>query len=158
MAKTANQHTRDGGMDSDSSRLVQTFVAESEESLAAMRVALIALEKGQDDAEVLGTLCGVAHSLKGKAATVGYSALADFAHAVEDLVDRMRGGSPPLTRARAELLYIAAEVLNDALADAACGASDRAARRESADRATSDADFLLAEADVLEKLAPAQAP
>jgi two-component system, chemotaxis family, sensor kinase CheA len=76
--------------DVDRDAIVQTFLDESEEGLAAMEEAMIGLEARPDDAELVGTIFRVAHTLKGNAASLGFEGLVRFAHALEDLLDRVR--------------------------------------------------------------------
>ncbi len=74
----------------DLSALIQTFVSECEDNLATMEAALLTLETQPEDRPSLDTVFRMAHSIKGDAGCVGFSAVADFAHVVEDLLDRIR--------------------------------------------------------------------
>ena len=67
--------------DIDRDAIVQTFLDESEEGLAAMEEAMIGLEARPDDAELVSTIFRVAHTLKGNAASLGFEGLVRFAHA-----------------------------------------------------------------------------
>ena len=76
----------------DLEALLQSFLGESEEGLGEMEQALLALESRPSDPEPLRTIFRVAHTLKGNALTLGFPALGGFAHALEDLLDRLRNG------------------------------------------------------------------
>lgn len=109
------------GGDFDLALVVETFLAESSENLESMEEALLALEVHPQDAERIHTVFRMAHSIKGDAACVGFTAVRDFAHAVEDLLDRVRAGtveaSPPLITT----LLHAVDVVRELIAAAAGG-------------------------------------
>jgi len=88
-------------MEIDFEALVQTFKAEAEESLGRMEEALVALEHSPEDKELLHTIFRVAHTLKGNAAALGYTGLTEFAHRLEDCLDRLLKGT---ARAGTELI------------------------------------------------------
>jgi two-component system, chemotaxis family, sensor kinase CheA len=88
-------------MEIDFDALLQTFKAEAEENLTRMEEALVALENAPGDKELLHTIFRVAHTLKGNAAALGFTGLADFAHRLEDCLDRLLKGK---TRAGVELI------------------------------------------------------
>ena len=88
-------------MEIDFEALVQTFKAEAEESLGRMEEALVALEHSPGDKELLHTIFRVAHTLKGNAAALGYTGLTEFAHRLEDCLDRLLKGT---VRAGTELI------------------------------------------------------
>ncbi len=80
-------------MELDFDALVQTFKAEAEENLGRMEEALVALEDSPGDKELLHTIFRVAHTLKGNAAALGYTGLTEFAHRLEDCLDRLMKGT-----------------------------------------------------------------
>ena len=75
--------------DIDHDRILDTFLAETEEQLAEME-ALVALEAQPEDSGALQAIFRAAHTLKGNAASMGFAAVAELAHALEDLLDRLR--------------------------------------------------------------------
>lgn len=77
----------------DTEALIATFLAEAEENLVMMEDALLALERRPSDREPIDTVFRMAHSVKGNASCVGFQPVADFAHAVENLLEKMRGGA-----------------------------------------------------------------
>ena len=80
-------------MEMDFDALVQTFKAEAEENLGRMEEALVALEGAPGDKELLHTIFRVAHTLKGNSAALGYTGLTEFAHRLEDCLDRLMKGT-----------------------------------------------------------------
>ncbi|HST59881.1 MAG TPA: chemotaxis protein CheA [Longimicrobium sp.] len=108
-------------MDIDLNAVIEVFLAEAEEGLAAMENALLALEAQPGDAEPLHTVFRIAHTLKGDAATLGFRPVADFAHAVEDLLERLRAGEAAPTAERIALLLRAVDALRALIPAAAEG-------------------------------------
>ena len=107
--------------DRDRDLLLQTFLTEAAEHLRALEEALVALEARPDDAELLNGIFRVAHSLKGDALMVGFPRIADFAHGLEDLLDRLRDGALAVDGDLVTLLLRAVDVLRALLAAAAAG-------------------------------------
>ncbi|MEO8808963.1 MAG: chemotaxis protein CheA [Rhodanobacter sp.] len=70
----------------------KTFFEESLEGLDAMEAALLALDSGESDAELVHTIFRAAHSIKGGAATFGFAEVAGFTHVAESLLDEVRSG------------------------------------------------------------------
>ena len=68
------------------------FFEESREGLAAMESGLLAMESAQDDAETIHVVFRAAHSIKGGAATFGFTAITDLTHLLETLLDEARNG------------------------------------------------------------------
>jgi two-component system chemotaxis sensor kinase CheA len=111
-------------MDPDRHLLMQMFQAESEEGLTAMEAGLLALEASPAPAEILDALFRGAHTLKGNAAALGFPALVDFAHVLEDLLERVRGRLVPVTPALCTLLLECVDALRSLLPAAMGGKED----------------------------------
>jgi two-component system chemotaxis sensor kinase CheA len=77
--------------------LVQSFREETEECLVQMEQLLLALEARPEDREMLASLFRAAHTMKGNASLLEFSALAGFLHTVEDLLDLCRNHAAALT-------------------------------------------------------------
>ena len=73
------------------------FLQEAEEGLTAMEQALIELDAHPDAAGPLNEVFRIAHTIKGGAAMVGFAAVAEFAHSVEDALTMMRDGLVAVT-------------------------------------------------------------
>jgi two-component system chemotaxis sensor kinase CheA len=111
-------------MDHDFDEIVRTFVAESEENLRALDEGFVALESTPFDAEVLATIFRMAHTLKGNAASLGYVALSEFAHAVEDTLDRLRQRKLTIGPRLTTLLLRAVDALRELVLDATSGVEE----------------------------------
>jgi two-component system chemotaxis sensor kinase CheA len=74
----------------DREALVEAFVVESAEVLAAMEQQLLALEARPDDEETLHSLFRAAHTLKGSSSLVAFDAVRDLSHHLEGLLERLR--------------------------------------------------------------------
>jgi two-component system, chemotaxis family, sensor kinase CheA len=68
------------------------FFEESREGLAAMESGLLARESSQADDETIHVVFRAAHSIKGGAATFGFTAITDLTHLLETLLDEARSG------------------------------------------------------------------
>lgn len=79
-------------MSDNSSQFIQTFIAESHELLQEMEDILLHLENGPHDADTIDALFRVAHTVKGSAGMFNLEPIVNFAHIVEDVLDRMREG------------------------------------------------------------------
>ena len=98
-------------MTADSLRAV--FHQEADESLATMEQALLALEAQPEAAEPLNEVFRLAHTLKGGAAMVEYSAVADYAHKFEDALMMMRDGLVPVNAARVTVMLQVVDTLRE---------------------------------------------
>lgn len=111
------------------------FFEESREGLDAMESALLNLDTGRVDAELVDTIFRAAHSIKGGAATFGFHDVAAFTHVAEELLDEIRSHRRQVTVDAVELLLHCVDCLR--------GMLDRAQRGEASMDASSEA--LLAE-------------
>ena len=108
-------------MSLDLARFHKTFFEESFENLETMEQALLRLDVTAFDAEVINTIFRAAHSIKGGAATFGFSAVASFTHHAETLLDLMRSGSRALAQPDIELLLRAGDTMRGLLTAARDG-------------------------------------
>lgn len=93
----------------DLSRFHRTFFDESFEGLDVMEAALLRLDIGTADAEVINTIFRAAHSIKGGAGTFGFTAIAGFTHVLETLLDLVRSGKRNLGQSDVDLLLRAVD-------------------------------------------------
>ena len=105
----------------DVSKFHQTFFEESLEGLEAMETGLLQLEESSDDNEAINTIFRAAHSIKGGAGTLGFTAMADFTHHLETLLDRRRSGKGEVTQETIDVLLASVDCLRDMLAAAQDG-------------------------------------
>ncbi len=129
----------------DREALLQTFLAEAEETFAHMEQGLVVLESRPNDDQLLHGLFRDAHTVKGAAGLVGFDAVCDLAHDLEDVLERLRKRALTVSDGLVTLLLRAVDVLRAAVSDAAGGstiASEAVAdlRRRLADAAASSGD------------------
>jgi two-component system, chemotaxis family, sensor kinase CheA len=112
-------------MDIDRAALMEAFVSESQEGLAEMEQALIGMESRPADQAQLQVIFRAAHTLKGSAHTMGFSATAELAHVLEDLLDGVRKGRLPVTPDLVTLALRAVDVLRSLVASLAAGREEQ---------------------------------
>jgi two-component system chemotaxis sensor kinase CheA len=81
----------------DLSQFTQAFFVEAIELLAEMEQLLLELDVESPDSEQLNAIFRAAHSIKGGAATFGFTALTETTHLLENLLDRARHGELSLS-------------------------------------------------------------
>ncbi len=79
-----------GGGSLDLSQFFQVFFEEAAENLERMEQLLLGIDLHTADDETLNAVFRCAHSVKGGAATFGFSDLAELTHDMETLLDRLR--------------------------------------------------------------------
>ncbi|MGM0388349.1 MAG: ATP-binding protein [Natrinema limicola] len=67
------------------------FVQESEERITELNNALLTLERDPDDEAAMENIFRIAHTLKGNCGAMGLESASDLAHAIEDVLDAVRG-------------------------------------------------------------------
>ena len=87
------------------------FFEESFEALDSMEAALLKLDIGAPDSELINTIFRVAHSIKGGSATFGFAEIASFTHSLETLLDELRSGGMQVTMPMSDLLLKSVDVL-----------------------------------------------
>lgn len=95
----------------DLSQYAELFLAESREHLSACNHLLLEWERHPGSAEPVAGLFRAVHTVKGMAATMGYGRVADLAHRMENLLDRLRRGSGDPGAAVLQLLFRATDLL-----------------------------------------------
>jgi len=102
-------------MEFDAEALLLTFIAETEENLRTIEEGLLSLERQPGDAEVLQTVFRMAHTLKGNSASLGFTGVAEFAHALEDQLEKLRRRERPATAVLVTALLEAVDALREML-------------------------------------------
>jgi two-component system chemotaxis sensor kinase CheA len=74
----------------DMSQYLGVFLDEAREHLQGMNEGLLALETNPKDSAVIERVFRAAHTLKGMSATMGFSAVAELTHAMENVLDKFR--------------------------------------------------------------------
>jgi two-component system chemotaxis sensor kinase CheA len=97
--------------------LLEAFLAESNEGLSAAEEALLILERTPEDADALGAVFRAVHTIKGNSGIFDFDAMTRVAHAVEDLLDRLRAGQTVVSNGIITLLLESVDVLRDLLSE-----------------------------------------
>jgi len=74
----------------DTSEYMPMFVAETREHLEQLNLAIVRLEEDPKDRPTVDEIFRIAHSLKGMSATMGFNAVAELTHAMEDVFELLR--------------------------------------------------------------------
>ncbi len=81
------------------------FLEESTDHLKAMNEQLFLLEKASDPIKVLAEIFRSAHTLKGMAASMGFTQIANVTHVLENVLDEMRSGKIDVDSDKIDLFF-----------------------------------------------------
>lgn len=95
----------------DMSQFYQVFFDEADELLAEMEKLLLALDVSSPDSEDLNAIFRAAHSIKGGAATFGFTDITEVTHMLESLLDRIRKGEMALTGEHVDAFLVSKDIL-----------------------------------------------
>ncbi|MFC7097356.1 chemotaxis protein CheA [Halobaculum marinum] len=96
---------------------IRAFVRESEEGITELNNSMLALESDPDDPEAMDAIFRTAHTLKGNAAAMGFGDFSGLAHAMEDLLDEVRGGDMEVSSDLMDRLFEAVDLLDAMLGE-----------------------------------------
>ena len=99
----------------DLAQFHDAFFEESFEALDSMESALLKLNIGSPEPELINTVFRTAHSIKGGSATFGFTEIASFTHTLETLLDELRGNRMQVTRQIMDLVLKTVDVMRDML-------------------------------------------
>jgi two-component system chemotaxis sensor kinase CheA len=114
MADTTHDHGTSDGI--DLTQFYQVFFEEAGENLEAMEQKLLELDLSAADDEELNAIFRCAHSVKGGAATFGFSDVAELTHQMETLLDKLRRHELQPTAQMVDVLLEAGDALKALLA------------------------------------------
>src|SRR5882724_12563987 len=97
----------------DLTQFHDAFFEESFEALDSMETALLKLDIGAPDKELVNTIFRVAHSIKGGSATFGFAEIASFTHTLETLLDLLRAGKMQVNASVTDLLLKSVDVMRE---------------------------------------------
>src|SRR5436305_15168013 len=80
----------------DTSEYMPMFLAEAREHLQELNIAVVSLEENPEDRPTIDEIFRIAHSLKGMSATMGFAAIAELTHEMEEVFELPRQPSGPL--------------------------------------------------------------
>ncbi len=102
-------------MNVDLSQFHQVFFEESFEGLDVMESGLMELDPTNIDSEIINSIFRSAHSIKGGSATFGFSAVANFTHVLETLLDEVRSGTRAINQDDIDLFLQSVDCMRDML-------------------------------------------
>lgn len=98
-------------MATDLSQFQDAFFEESSEHLSTIEDGLLQLEQHPNDLDLLNRIFRAAHSIKGNSGMFGFTAVGQFTHKMETLLDQLRNGKFPVTPEIADILLRATDCL-----------------------------------------------
>ncbi len=112
----ADTHQESAGADFDLTQFYQIFFEEAAENLDQMEQMLLHLDLDAANDEELNGIFRCAHSIKGGAATFGFSDVAELTHQMESLLDRLRRHELRLVAPMVDVLLESADASRSLLA------------------------------------------
>jgi two-component system chemotaxis sensor kinase CheA len=114
MGETTHDNNLGDGI--DLSQFYQIFFEEAGENLELLEQKLLELDVDAPDDEELNAIFRCAHSVKGGAATFGFTDVAELTHQMETLLDKLRRRELQPTSAMVDVLLAAGDALRSQLA------------------------------------------
>lgn len=102
-------------MDAELEQVLTTFEAQTRDGLVTMEEALLAIENGDFDSERTNEIFRVCHTIKGDADSLGFVALTEFAHVLEDVLGEIRRAERRPSGSESNLLLAAVDALREIL-------------------------------------------
>lgn len=137
----------DGMDDEDRKAVMKTFLVEAEERLFEMEESLVELENRPDDEELIQKIFRGAHTLKGNASCLGFARVSEFAHAMEDVLQRFRNRTLAVNDGLVTLLLRGVDVLRQMVPNAAAGLDQLSREHADLQRRLIDTSPLKAQAE-----------
>jgi len=108
----------------DNQQYAELFLTESRENVSAVNTALLELERdatGPSASASVGVIFRAVHTIKGMGATMGFATVAELAHELETVLDRVRRNELAIDADVMELLFRSADALEAAVESAVVG-------------------------------------
>jgi two-component system chemotaxis sensor kinase CheA len=108
----------------DNPQYAELFLTESRENISAVNTALLDLERdttGPAASAAVDTIFRAVHTIKGMGATMGYAIVAELAHELETVLDRIRRADLAIDADITDILFHASDVLEAAIESAVAG-------------------------------------
>lgn len=111
-------------MKMDTNQYMEMFLAESQDHLQSLNERLLDLEKDPTDSEAINEIFRSAHTLKGMSATMGYNAIAELTHDMENVLDLVRNDKLKADENIIDLLFKCIDALQQMVANVSNGDPD----------------------------------
>ncbi|MCU4752736.1 ATP-binding protein [Halobacteria archaeon AArc-curdl1] len=95
------------------------FARESDEHITSLNNSLLTLEQNPNDEEAMESIFRTAHTLKGNCGAMGLKRASDLAHAIEDLLEAIRGDEIEITSDVMDVIFDGVDELEAMLDEAA---------------------------------------
>jgi two-component system chemotaxis sensor kinase CheA len=93
--------------------LLTEFLEETNESLTSLDQQFIELEKNPHNDEIVASIFRVMHTIKGTSGFLGFERLQKVAHAAENVMDKVRGKSIPVSSDMVSLILEAVDAVKE---------------------------------------------
>src|SRR5688572_18509160 len=101
-----------------SPELLTIYLEDARQHLESLDHCLLTLEREGVEGEAIPTVLGPLHTLKGNSGMMGFTAIKDYVHRLEDVFARVTEGSIVLSRPAFDTLFAGAGALRDAIEQA----------------------------------------
>lgn len=95
----------------DMSQYLSMFLEESLENLEVLNSSILELENNPDDKETINSIFRVAHTLKGMAASMGFTDIADLTHNMENVLEKFKTDKLKVTSNVVTVLFKCLDIL-----------------------------------------------
>ncbi|BCZ48644.1 chemotaxis protein CheA [Clostridium gelidum] len=109
----------------DTSQYMSMFLEESLENLQTLNESLLDLEQNPEDLDKVNAIFRVAHTIKGMAATMGFTELAELTHKMEDVLAEFREGELKVTQDVVTVLFDCLDTLEKMVDNVQEGSSEK---------------------------------
>ncbi|MGZ6617396.1 MAG: ATP-binding protein [Solirubrobacteraceae bacterium] len=99
----------------DTSEYMPMFLAEAREHLQELNIAVVSLEENPEDRPTIDEIFRIAHSFKGMSATMGFAAIADLTHEMEEVFELLRQRTGALSHEAVDTVLACLDALSDAV-------------------------------------------
>ncbi len=110
------------GMDEE--RLRKAFLEEGDELCQKLADSLLDLEKDRDNADLVNEVFRLTHSLKSESALMGFAALSEVAHRMEDVLDSAREGRLALEKPVVDGIFAGSDMIAEMMTAISKGGND----------------------------------
>lgn len=97
----------------DMNQYMDVFIEEAKEHLLSMNESLLELEKKPKDTDFLNQIFRVSHTLKGMAATMGFSKISKLTHEMENLLHAIRNDKVEINNEIIDMLFECFDALEE---------------------------------------------
>ena len=101
----------------DNIKYRELFFEETDEYLQKLNENLLLLEKDDQSPEILEEIFRSAHTLKGMAATMGYTAMTELTHRMENVLELFRKGKAQVTSEALTVIFHCLDQLSEIVED-----------------------------------------